>query len=395
MSGVVVTARLTRDSNAVRLAVDTDPEFPSPTYSSSEESSNRAVRLEVTGLTANTDYYCAVEVDGQLLTEKVGRFRTLPSGPSSFKAVFAGDASTGSNATVFDTIRAQNPLFFFHLGDLHYENINTNSLAAYLAAYDAVMASERQAQLYREVPTFYMWDDHDYGPNDSHGSSPGRDAACEAFRLRVPHPALEETGTTDPVYYSFEVGRVMFIVTDQRSMASNKTATDNSSKTMLGTTQKTWFKGLLSDPANDGKLFVWICSRVFGGVPTAGADHWGGFTTERTELCDHIQSECPGRLCVISADMHSLAIDDGSNHDFVTSGSEPIPTFQCAPLDRTSAQFHGGATYSEGQWTNNGQFGVMEITDTGGSSITIDWTGYGSAGNVLGSYQFNATLGTP
>src|SRR5690606_13311322 len=102
-------------------------------------------------------------------------------------------------------------------------------------------------------------------------------------------------------YYSFEVGRVLFIVTDLRSMASNKTATDNSSKTMMGAAQKTWFKNLISDSNNAGKLIVWVCSRVWGGVTTVGADHWGGFTTERTELADHIKTHALGRFCVLSA----------------------------------------------------------------------------------------------
>ena len=396
MSGITVVAKLSLYAPAVRLAVDTDDTFASPVYSGSVATEAQMARLSVSGLSADTEYFCAVEINGTLDTATIGKFKTLPSGPASFKCAFAGDAVLGSESVVFDQIRTQAPLFFIHMGDLHYENIATADQSLFLAAYDGVLASAKQGQLYREVPTLYIWDDHDYGPGDGYSASPGRDDACQAYRARVPHPTLVESGETDAVYFAYEVGRVMFIVTDQRSMASNKADTDDSSKTILGATQKTWFKGLLSDVANDGKLLVWVCSRLWGGVAEVGADHWGGFTTERTEIANHVKDNCAGRFIVLSADMHSLAVDDGTNHDFATGGGAPMPTFQAAPLDQTGAETYGGATYSEGgRFTNNGQFGVMEITDTSGADITVTWKGYKSDGTLLVTHAFDVTLGVP
>lgn len=397
MSGITVVAKLSGNAAAVRLAVDTADDFTSPVYSSAVATSNRVARLSVEGLAADTEYFCAVEVEGVINTETVGRFKTLPAaGAFSFTCAFAGDANTGSSHQVFEEILNHDPLFFIHLGDLHYENINVNDVGAFLAAYDAVLASPRQGELYRQVPTLYMWDDHDYGPNDSAGNATGRDAACEAYRLRVPHPPLAKAGTTDPIYFTHRVGRVLFIFTDQRSMATPKSESDNESKSVLGAEQKAWLKSILADPANSGLLFVWVCSRVWGGVPTAGIDHWGGYTTERREIADHMKAHCAGRFCVLSADMHSLAIDDGSNHDFATGGGAPTPIFQAAPLDRTGAQTWGNATYSEGgRHMGNGQFGVMEVADVGGQEITVTWTGFDAAGGQLVQYSFVADVGLP
>lgn len=392
MSKVNVSAIFNRNPASVRLAVDTSEDFSSPVFSTSVTPENKTAKFHVDSLSAGTAYYCAVEVNGNINKTIIGQFTTPQSGAQSFKCAFAGDASTGSNHPVFDQVRSQAPSFFLHLGDAHYENISTDDPGLFRAAYDSVFGASRQSQLYREVPTIYVFDDHDYGPNDSDASSASRPAALQVYRERVPHFDLVETADGDPIYHAFEIGRVMFIVTDQRSMADDWTDTDDASKTMLGAAQKQWFKDLLSDVANDEKLFVWVCPRVFGGVDLSDSDHWGHFSTERTELCDHIQANASGRVIVLSADMHSLAIDDGTNHDFVTSGSEPIPTFQAAPLDRESAQTHGGATYSEGQFTNNGQFGLMEVTDTGGSTITVDWTGYDSEGTMLVTHQILVTV---
>lgn len=394
MSTVPVVVKLNRNSSAVRLAVDTDEAFPSPILSGAVASSGRIARFHVSGLSPDTTYYCAVRDRGVIDAATIGRFTTPPaSGSASFRSAFAGDCGTGTNHAVFPQIVAKDPLFFIHLGDLHYENIGTNSVSAYLAAYDAAQAPANPAALLREVPTLYMWDDHDFGQNDSHGGSAGRDAACEAYRIRVPHPPLVETETTGAVYFTHRVGRVLFIVTDQRSRASNKTATDNSGKTILGSAQKAWLKGILAAPANSDTLFVWVCSRVWGGAPASGADHWGGFTTERTELADYIKANCPGRLIVLSADMHSLAIDDGTNHDFATGGGGATPTFQAAPLDRTGNETYGGGTYSQGgRFTNNGQFGVMDVTDPGGSTIAVSWKGYDSSGAELVTYNFDVVM---
>lgn len=397
MASMNVTVRLNRSVGRVRLAVSTSPTISSPTYFASSSFTAGVAKFACTGLTANTQYYCAVEINGLLRMTKqehIGSFKTPPSGASSFRVALAGDCrSSSSEDAVFNSIRGLNPLFFIHMGDRHYNNIEQNSPVLYRDAYNAVLKNHHQRRLHRQVPVVYMWDDHDFGANDSFGAGAGHDAACQVYRERVPHHTLEETGTTDPIYHSFEVGRVVFIITDLRSEASDKAATDNSSKTMMGTIQKTWFKGLLSDVANANKLFVWVCSRVIGGAVSAGADHWGGFTTERTEIWDHIQANCPGRICILSADEHMLAIDDGTNHDFVTVGTEPVPVFQAAPLDQSMHTSYANGSYSEGRFdTNPGQFGIMDITDSGGATITVNWTGYNRVGGTLVTHQFAVSV---
>ena len=55
----------------------------------------------------------------------------------------------------------------------------------------AVFDSESQKKLYSTKPTFYIWDDHDFGPNDSDESNPGREAATLVYRDFVPYIALK------------------------------------------------------------------------------------------------------------------------------------------------------------------------------------------------------------
>jgi phosphodiesterase/alkaline phosphatase D-like protein len=385
---VTVVARLSDNIPDVRLAVtDTNDTV---VYSDTVSSTGRVARLSIAGLAADTEYTYRIESVTEEVQCPTGRFKTLPvnSGtPASFTIAFAGDASNSSNKPIFETILDFSPLMFIHLGDMHYSDIATNTQSLYHAAYDEVLFTARQSKLYREIPTAYVWDDHDYGPNNSNGSSTPHDAACTTYRSRVPHYPLVDVSATGTINQTWDIGRVRFILTDQRSAASTNATTDNSSKTMLGTAQKTWFKNLIQN--SSGKVIVWICPRMFGGVTTSSADHWGGFNTERVELCDHIKTHAHGRVVVLSADAHALAIDDGTNHDFATGGGEPIPTFQAAPLDRGPDDvIYGSAQYSEGWFNSNGQWGSMEVTDTGTSSIGITWRGFDSTGSQLVTYAF-------
>jgi phosphodiesterase/alkaline phosphatase D-like protein len=386
MTNVTVSARA-RQQVSYRLALSTSRTMSSPVYGSSQTPANGVVKLTCSGLTANTTYFYCVEAAGVLDTSLVGTFKTPATGAQTFKMAFASCAVNNSSRVVFDSIAAENPLFFVHLGDMFYDDIGSNTPRLFRQALDRTLLSDRQGRLLRNVPTIYMYDDHDYGPNDSNGSSASRPAAVANYKERVPHPPLVETGATDANYFSFEIGRVRFIVTDLRSMKSPQANADNASKTMMGAAQKTWFKSQLSSAS--GKIICWLCTTPFITNATGGADHWGGYTTERTEIADHIKANCAGKVMVLTGDTHALAIDDGTNGDFATGLGGAVKEFTASPLDQSSGTWP--ATYTSGYFTNNGQYGVVEFVDTGGSTITVNWTGKRDTGATLTTLSFNMT----
>lgn len=381
-----VIGRLAFAAGDVRLAL-TGPSGTTHTSAVSVDH-GQPVRFDLAGLSPDTAYSCVVEVGGVSLGGTTGSFKTAPSGACSFTVAFSGDAFTKSNHASFHEIRALCPLLFLHMGDAHYRNIATNDPKAFHAAFDEMLAQPRQNELFANVPTAYVPDDHDYGTNNSNSTSPSKPAAMSVYRQRVPSHPLVEAGPGGSLYHSFDIGRVRFVMTEQRSAAVPDSNTDNSSKTMLGTAQKTWFKNLLSSSA--GMLVVWVCPRTFDAGTTVGGDSWAGFTTERREIADHIKANCHGRVVVLSADMHALGIDDGSHYDFATEGGEPLKVFQASPLDIPAPG--GWGTYSEGLFTGNGQFGTMDIVDAGGSSIDVTWKGRDSTGAILATHSFTVSV---
>lgn len=354
-------------------------------------------KLEVTGLTPNTVYTCRVEPGDAQSSGVEGTFTTLPGGTNvSFTVALCGDAVEASNATVFDAIRTSGARFGIHLGDKHYRNIpaRASDEAEYRSAIEEIFAQSRQSALYRAFPWVDVWDDHDAGPNNS-DSTTSPDAARRVYRAMYPHHDLAVGTVTAPIYHSFVVGRVRFVVTDQRSAASPRANTDNSSKTMLGTTQKTWFKAEVSAAAAAGQMIVWACSRHWTGNTTAGADHWGGFNTERVELVDYIKANASGRCVILSADMHAMMIR--TDKDFATGGGQAIPSFNVATLDHGTIDTSGyGGVGSSGadRWeASNGIFATMAIADAGGSTVQVTWRGFDDTNsNLFNAYTFNVTV---
>ncbi|WP_037684603.1 alkaline phosphatase D family protein, partial [Streptomyces griseus] len=147
------------------------------------------------------------------------------------------------------------------------------SLTTYRRCYDDVLLQPRQHELYRNVSTVYVWDDHDFGPNDSDSTSPGRANAQRVYRERVPHhPLADDEG----IFHSFEVGRVLFVASDSRSDRTPNSYPDGADKTMLGSAQRAWLEQLLTRSEASALCWLMPVQWLSGAV-----DSWGGFRYEQ------------------------------------------------------------------------------------------------------------------
>jgi alkaline phosphatase D len=386
-----VNARLDHDSSTVRLHVSPNADLSSPITSgffTADTSNNRMVGISISGLSADSQYHYGIESGGMVDGSNRGMFKTPAVGPQSFTVAFGSCAQTGSAHAVFDTIRSLNPLFFLHTGDMHYEDIGVNNQNTFRAAFDTVLASSTQSALYRAVPIAYMWDDHDYGPNDSDSTAPGRQAARLTYQEYVPHYPLAAGSGNVPIYQAFTIGRARFILTDLRSERTPKTAADNASKTMMGSGQKAWFKNELLNARDQGSFIVWVGTVPWIGATSTGGDHWAGYTTERRELANFIRDNRILNILMLSGDAHMIAIDDGTNNDYATGGGARFPVMHAAALDRSGST--KGGPYSHGSFPGGGQFGLMTITDNGGLDLSISLSGRDANNITLVEHSFGA-----
>lgn len=402
-SSATVVTKVTGSS--VRLVVSESPSLTAPAYFGPVTPSAQGIaRLTATGLVPDRRYHYAVEDSGVLDTASRGQFRTHPpvGQPASFVIGLASCAGATpdypgvgaalapdrlSNSTVFDTIRqkalAENWLLFIHAGDRHYYDIGSEvhvsgySLTTYRRAYDDVMLQPRQHALYRNVATAYMYDDHDFGPNNSDRTAPGRANAIQAYRERVPHYPLGATNATAPNYQSFHIGRVLFVMWDCRADRDPASEAAGPGKTMLGAAQKAWFESLLAT-STAAALVIVNTSQWDNSHP----DTWGGYTHERNEIVRILSA--PGgdtsrnwlpRMCLLQGDAHALGISS-------TNLWGGFPIFQFASMD---SSFTEGATQpwrDVGSRSGRAHYGTLAVNDTG-DKITLTGTGWAGSSNVM------------
>nr|MBA3540656.1 alkaline phosphatase D family protein [Deltaproteobacteria bacterium] len=222
----------------------------------------------LSGLLADTNYYYGVELNGTVKAN-ISRCRTAPTAGTAKSFTFAQGSCNGFQNWAdakYLNLKALAPDFLIQDGDFHYADGDVDP--GWEAAIDTVSkareAWRRQVlhgegsirgfyQMLSEFALVYVPDDHE-GDDNYYGSyvSPnGRQVAPvlqQIWRERFP---THDLPATTYMGSAFTWGRVRFIVSDIRSTRTAPAATDNSSKTMLGTAQKTWFKAQLDQAAAD------------------------------------------------------------------------------------------------------------------------------------------------
>ncbi|MEV0646107.1 alkaline phosphatase D family protein [Phytomonospora sp. NPDC050363] len=373
-----VRAKITGTS--ARLAVDTDPTFSSPTYTAAvTPTTDGIVVLPVNGLLPDTQYYWDVEDTGVLSVSWRGAFRTFPTVGSEASFSFAVSSCAGqtgatspgevvtsqqSNHKVFSAIRTSGVLWFSHIGDKDYRNYATNSVANFRTGwndtltYNGLGSGSLQGTLYRNIPWTYVWDDHDFGGDNSDRTAASNAAVNQVYRERMPSYELPSSG----VYQSWQVGRVQVIQWDTRTFRDPNSEPDIEGHTMLGQVQLDWTQQILTSSTAEFLI-------ILNPTPWLGTsnDKWGGFSLERDQLIEMFDSTgWSDRMIMVCGDRHALAIDSGVNNP------GGFPTMLAGALDSYSnvvdRQYDRGFSPGRGRWMK------VDVTDLG-DQISITTTG--------------------
>jgi hypothetical protein len=158
-------------SSNPNLAIENDQMLNTPvSYGDFDEEEHFVKRLEMTNLSPSTTYYYGITRpkitpnSAVVAGDVVGKFTTpAPEGQRMDFTIATGScALTGSKSDIFSSVLDLDPLLFIHMGDFHYEDLNTLDIDERLTAYDKVMGSPSQRQLYMQTIFSYIWDDHDW-----------------------------------------------------------------------------------------------------------------------------------------------------------------------------------------------------------------------------------------
>jgi hypothetical protein len=154
---------------------------------------------------------------------------------------------------------------------------------------------------------------------------------------------------------------------------------------MLGPAQERWLIDELTSASPRHGLVVWVNPVPWVGDADPSSDSWAGQADERRRIADAIARNKLDNLVMVSGDAHMVAIDDGSNTDYSTSGGAAFPLLHAAALDRPGSV--KGGPYSEGVFPGGGQFGVVDVADSG-SAMVVTLSGWNWKSEQLVSWKF-------
>ena len=405
--------------NYIQVFYDTNTDL-SPTNKAIKKAkasllNNQIATFNLTDLVEDTTYYYVIIADGRRYPHQgTLKFKTVKVNQPYDFAIACSSCAGGtisqfssygvSNSRVFDLIRQykyqaksgqdSNLAMFIHMGDLHYRNdlpflgLKENLLDDYRDNYNLIMNLSRQKNLYQNIPLAYIWDDHDYGTNDSDSSYNLKYLASEAYREQVPsYPLVEKLNIIEgrgAIYQSFIIGRVRFIMTDSRFHQEQIDILGKLNRTLLGKEQTEWFLEQLKFAQQQQKnnregLTIWVNSIPWIAELDAPTNSWNKFPQERTLIANFVKENDINKLLMISGDAHMLALDDGQEgtaNNYAIGGGGSFPVIQAASLDSRSS-FKGGpyngkkyiidstVKSKNGAIVGKGQWGVLNFTDDG------------------------------
>jgi len=364
--------------------------------------------FEIVDLLPATEYY-GLTYDGSTeYPQDVILWKTAPVEGAATSFVFgAASCDKHADAPTYNRIGARAMDFWLTLGDFFYDSAAEPFSTAHRFKnifddyMDKVIAPIRSS-FFRARTSYTVNDDHDKGTDDQDASF--IDVAERYglhYRTAYPNPPNASTNMRCS-YFSWVYGRVRFIATDNRNERDPRADADDVNKRCWTVEQESWFRLQLQLAREQGQVICWINSHPWIAAVTAGADHWGGFSTYRETIANMIAAENMGAsVFIVSGDMHALAYHSGV--DYASAGTATIPVCHAAPIQQAGSTKGGpyeiGPVQGTDDTTNGDQYGIFTVTDSGGATIAINFKGYNNSdAEQMGSgagVGFAVTVPTP
>lgn len=346
-------------------------------------------RLEMNDLEPDQTYYYRIRIGLQVAGETFS-FQTMPptAKPARFSVAFGGGAAfIPWHHRMWSTLAKQQLSAFFFLGDNVYIDYPDRPYIQQYCYYRR-QSEPRFREMTASTPTYAIWDDHDFGKNDSYGGPEPDTPAWKrevwrTFKNQWANPYYGGGDTQPGVWTDFSIADVDFFMLDGRYYREPSFVKDSTgpAPSMLGPAQLDWLKEklLLSDAT-----FKVIASPVpwsFGakGVMEGRYDTWRGYAAERREIFNFLtENEIEG-VVLISADRHR------SDHWRIERpGDYPLHEFESSKL--TNTHTHGIMPDSEFGYNKKCSFGKL-VFDTTQADPTLTYEIWSIDGERVYQYQ--------
>lgn len=356
--------------------------------------------LVARGLSAGTTYRYSVLIDGKAASDERYTFSTPEhwhwrTDPPAF-SIAMGSCSFwsgsdcdrpgdpyGGEYQIFDAIAQKSPELMLWLGDnIYLRECDWTSREGIFKRYSYVRQRPELQKLLKSTQHIAIWDDHDYGPNNSDRSYILKDAATEAFRAFWANPGYGLPGQGG-ITTSFEWGDVQFFLLDNRYFRSNNRRTTGQ-RTMIGEAQFQWLIDALKKSRANFKI-VAIGGQVLNPVPKY--ENWAGvFPEERERLLQTLRRERIEGVVFIDGDRHHSEITRMPMPEFY-----PLYDFTISPLTSSAHDATSEANHFrvEGSMIVRRNFATFSFSGPfNDRKLTVTY--YDSDGNQLLEHEIRA-----
>lgn len=129
----------------------------------------------------------------------------------------------GGEYKIFTEIGKRNADAMLWLGDnVYMRPVDWTSRQGFLHRYTHDRKTAELQPIMASMQHFAIWDDHDFGPNDSHGSYIGKEWAHEVYRLFWPMNAYASFNGEQSTTSAFNFNGIDFFLLDNRSFRTEQ-----------------------------------------------------------------------------------------------------------------------------------------------------------------------------
>ncbi|MCM2349760.1 MAG: alkaline phosphatase family protein [Bacteriovoracaceae bacterium] len=205
------------------------------------------------------------------------------------------------------------PDFFMWAGDNVYADREHNkSLKLAIQKQNKIPA---YLEFKKEVPIMGMWDDHDFGGNNTNGYFEHKVQNQKHFLDFLEEPENSQRRKQEGVYTSYTFGKIKFLLLDNRYFLDL-----DPGAAMLGEKQWQWLEKELTD-SQASIHFIMSGLSILSPVHALSDGSWANYPEERDRLLLLVEKLKTKGVVFLTGDMHFSSIFRRRGHlEFLSSG---------------------------------------------------------------------------
>ncbi len=329
--------------------------------------------FEINNLQPGTTYTYALWINGEAVKRSHPfTFSTTPywqkrSDPPPFTFALGscayindpalGAATSGGDYAIFQQIYQQKPEMMLWMGDnIYMMPPDFYSRAGMSHRYQQSRALKELQPLFANVPQYAIWDDHDYGSDNSDRTYRMREDSLAVFKSYWPNPSFGLPNVPG-VFTRFEKSDVEFFLTDNRYHRAPNAFADPK-RDFFGPEQWLWLKESLSSSEATFKFIVLGNETLNTLTPS---ENMYQYTQAYADFLQWLESaKIPG-IVLLSGDRHHtelLKLERPGTYPLYEWCVSPLTSkaYPPYPVEQNLAVRVPGSLYSERN------FGMVEVT---------------------------------